>query len=291
MADNLELVPIGNLNISKVVFGIPETADIKDDKGIPMGEYNKCTLHNTSSDDKEIPLILEAPEELCYGIQKEYAFGKPKISQNFRGYHVCYYLSNSDSSKTKDQTEDQKKFLLSLRQLEKKLATHMKEHAEFLPEKAADLAAAGKLVSPIAKFPKKLTESEKNPKAKRKVSDTSKPLRFYIRMIVNKKTDKFISQFYGPGDKPMDPLSQCLDIQGYIKPAIKIEYIYIGESSATFQMKLWECTYKPTEGSQRKRLIGKNTTPLYSEVPETSNPNEDLDDVLQDLMSNLINVF
>ncbi len=274
----LELVELGKFNPNNVIFGIPEDTDIKDGN-VTTGTYQKCTLSYKNSVGDEVPLIMEAPKVFCYGPQKEYKWGCAKTPEHFKGYNLCYYLSDPTDS-TKEPTNDQKTFLKSIRQLEKKLVLHMKEHADYLSEGQAELASAEKLVSLIARHPKKEEDTGKKDKKgqpiMRKVTDTTKPLRFYARLIQNKKTGDFITTFYGPGDREIDPLD-FLDARGYIEPAIKFEYIYIGTLSATFQIKLWECNYTPIEGSQRKRLIRKNTDPSPEDVPSTSNPNNDLD--------------
>lgn len=273
MTTELELTTPTNFDINKVVFGVPEEANIKDNKGKPTGEtYCKCTLDYQYSKEETGPLIMSAPEHMCYGVQKNYKWGKPKTEEYFTGYSICYYLGDTDPAKKGEQSPDQKKFTQCLLKLQRKLSIHLKENHEFLPEKAADKAAEDKLVSPIAKYPKTEVPSERDPKRLVKRTDKSKPLRFYMKIIQNTKTEKFVSTFYGPGDKEMNPLD-LLEVRGLIEPAIKFEYVYIGDN-ASVQIKLWECTYKPTEGMNRKRLIKKNTAP--EDVPQTSDPNNDL---------------
>lgn len=281
----IELTPVEQFDIKKLIFGSPETIPIKDSEG---KTYTKCTVGYKNKEDELIPLFLQAPEEFSYGIGKNYPFGKAKSDENLKGYQMCIYLGDPKAL-NKPPNNEQKNFINVLKKMEIKLAEHLKANADNLDEKTAKLAEMNSLVSSIANHPKKEVSSQQNPLQKKKIVDKSKSLRFYVSLIMNKFSNKFVTTFYGPGDKLVDPL-KYLDVQGRSVPIIKVEWIYIGSSSASFQIKLWECTYKPVELAPRKRLAPKNDledvpdvsamgTSLLSsdDVSTKSDPNSDLD--------------
>lgn len=281
--DPKELVPIGGLKINRVIYGEPEEIDITDADGKKTGSYYKCSVsYRNESTGEEGGLCLKAPKQFCYGFQEDYGYGKAETEENFKGYQFTYYCSDP-SSKENKMTEEEKSFTKNLTALEKKLSQHLKDYAEFLPEKAGGLAQDEKLVSAIAKHPKKeenvlgkdgrpLLKKDGKPMTK-KVFDKTKPLRMYVKLLFTKKTKKFATEVFGPGDIKMSPL-EFVKKWGHIDPAFKFEYVYIGEASATFQIRLWECNYTPKEGSVRPRLLPPNTDPLPADVPETSDPND-----------------
>lgn len=270
--DNLELVTIGKFSRAKLLLGTPEIVAIKDESGKDSKtSYYKCSVGYLNSKKERTDLILEAPKTFCFGVAEEYAFGKPKTPENFKGYQTCYYFSDPDK-KDGGMSADQRVFNKTLDELTQALSDHLQENAELLPDAMADLATSGKFVHSVAKYPKKEETITKNGRNyTKKVDDTSKPLRFYARLLFNKKTEKFATKFYGPGDVEMDP-RQFIDVRGMIEPALKVEYVYIGASSATYQIKLWECNYTPSESTSRKRLISRNTSQPVAE--------EDDDDVV-----------
>jgi len=270
--DNLELTRNKTFDENKLRFGLPETADIKGNDGAITGQYYKCSLEYENSKGENIPLIMDFPKEFCYGVQPEYGYGKAKTEENMRGYNLCYYCSNPDTKTKHPPTPEQQTAIKNLNSIATKLATHLKESKDYLEETAGDLAESRKLVSPLARYPKKEIDNPNNPKLKKKIADTSKALRFYPRLIQS-KNGTFISDFNGPGNKKLNPLD-LVEKRGYITPAIKFEYVYIGTSTATIQIKLWECNYTPTESLQRKRLLEVNEDKLI--VSEESDPNEDL---------------
>ena len=265
----IELTTADTFKLSNLEFGTPEAADIKDNTGKSSGaQYYKCSISYNGGQ-----FAMEAPEQTCYGVQEEYAFGKAKTPENFKGHHLCYYCSEK---KDVEMSPIEKKFVTILRSIETKLSNHLKNNADYLTEKQASLASQGKLLSAIARYPKKEVPSN-NPKNKqpRKVDDKEKPLRFYVRMIVS-KNGKFVTRFYGPNDRELNPLTECFDTKGLIQPVIKFEYVYIGEGSATVQLKLYECNFTPLVSSNRKRLIGKNEHSESMQDSETPQENQDV---------------
>lgn len=275
----LELVPVGKLNPKNLVFGIPEEADIKQNNTV-TGKYTKCKLEYKNSKGELGGLYMAAPREFCYGVAKDYAFGKEKIDENLKGYQVCLFCS--DPSKTaKPATEEQKRFIHDLKTVEKLLSDHLKKNIDFLDEEAHEKVRSGKFVKAIAKHPKKEEPIPGSTRTK-KVTDPSKPLRYYAKLLQNKKSGKFVTQFYGPGDVDLDPL-KLVDTWGYIEPVIKLEYVYVKNDGANIQVKLFEANFTATE-STRKRLIGRNTDPLPSE--QSSDPNDDLNNSDDDVPQN-----
>ena len=264
LSEDLELVHIGKFDKNKLVFGIPETVDIKgnQEEGEKGGgaSFTKCTVGYTLSDNRVGALLLELPDTFCFGVSKDYKYAQPRIDKYFTGYSVCYYYQDpKDQNSSKKggldaMSEDQKKVVKTWEQLESVLSKHLRDNADCLPDKAVALAKNNQLVSAIARFPKKDVLNEKNGK-KMKVVDKSKSMRSYFRLIQNKRTDAFISKFYDADtDEEINPLT-LLEVRGTIKPIVKVEYVYIGEASSTFQIKLWEAVYRPQQSLQRKRLL------------------------------------
>lgn len=262
------LVTVDTFDIENVIFGIPEETPIKESEGV----YYKVSISYMGENGEESFFML-LPKVYCYGLSKDYGYGRAKEEKNFKGYNLCYYTK--DPREGHEQTEEQQKLEEIFQQITDKLAEHLREHMEYLPEKAQKLAETNTLVSEIAKFPKKKQEFEKNGKKfSRSVTDPTKPRRFYPKMITNTKTGKFITKFYGPGDIEMNPVLQCLDVRGEIEPTVKIEYVYLGDS-ASVQIKMWDCAFTPDEQSAPKRLAPPNKTkPTKEFVEQTKKINE-----------------
>ena len=88
----------------------------------------------------------------------------------------------------------------------------------------------------------------------------------YTKLIVSKKNDKFLSQFFDTNDEPIN----ALDLMGkycYTKAAIKIESIFIG-SKISLQVKLYEAVVEPITNGM-KRLLRPTAQPTLS-IPDMS---------------------
>lgn len=270
--DNLELIEVGKFNKTRVRFGDPESADIKENNTV-VGSYTKCTVEYKNSKGEYGPILLEAPDTTCFGVQKEYAFGKPKTPENFKGYHLCYLMETKDPAKT----EAMKKFTASVVTLYDMLVEHLKNSADYLPsEKQRESAIAGRLASPIARYPKKEVPT-KNPKITTKVDDKEKSLRFYARLIENKKAGKFLTQFHGPDGTNLNPAEDLIDVRGIIHPVFKVDYVYIGADSATFQVKVWEADYTVIDTGVRSVLPKREYVAPSQAAIESANSQLDED--------------
>lgn len=298
VSDKLELIPIGKGDKTKLILGTPETIDIKgeDDEGETTGtsgaSFTKCTVLYTLSDGKGGAMLVEMPETFCFGVSKDFAYGKPKTEKNFKGYSFAYYYKDpKDDGKGKSKlgldaaNAEQKKSVQFWEQIQDVLSTHLEENVDLIPEKCGLLAKTRQLVSPIARYPKKDVVDPKTGK-KKKVADKSKPMRSYFRLIQNKKSQTFVTKFYDEKDEEINPLD-LIDVRGYIRPVVKVEWVYIGDATASFQVKLWEAVYKPQQAIQRERLLAssearvprpRNTTKASpsGKTSPSKNPNDEL---------------
>jgi len=264
-----ELVSIHSFNKSRVRFGPPTTMTSKGNV-----QYTTCKVGYMNSKNQEARLLLEAPDSTCFGVQKVFAYGKPETPENFQKYQVSYMAENKNAEGTKypkapEHLAVHQVFVNTCETLRQLLSTHFKSHRDFFDEGQQTLVDSGKFAKPILRYPKK--EVVVNG-MKRKSPDTDKPLRAYVKLIQNPKSQKFISRMYGPQGEELDPLTLLSEL-GTIHPIFSIDSVYIDGKGATFQVKLWEANYTPRGAVNRPRLLSPIAPPQ-----DDSNPNGMLDD-------------
>lgn len=261
-SDDLELIPIDKFDSSRLRFSVPKTVTSKD--GL---QYMRCDVkYNSPTSEKDVTVLLEAPEEFTFGFQHANGFGGNK-KDDPNSFNICYFLASSEKDNVGKQTVEQIAFCNTLKSIEKTLQKHFEQNKEHLSEKAEQLVQTKKYVKEIKTYPKKPVE-----KGNRKVDDTTKPPRMYLPLMIT-KNGKCLTNIYNEHDEVFD-FHSILDVRGVIKPIIKFDYVYISDTSASCQFKLWECAFKSTGLAQRKRLVGT----IVRDVKETSNPSDDLDD-------------
>jgi len=245
-----ELTPLGTFDLSKLSFGNPEE----------LGKNNEGTttmaipIYYQYKDGKPGPLCLEAFPQYCSGIQKCYAYKKPKTPENETGQFQIVYPATS--RKTLKNPLPQEDYIFQVcNSLEKCLSDHLQKLNEegklaFVMSTTKTLMKAGEAIKPII-----------GPAGINKETGEEYPRSFWSKLISftpKGKERKFITKVYIKEQKvnPLDILGKA----GTIHPVFKFtQATYTTTGRFNIQIQLLECSYEIIERSDdRPRMLPSN---------------------------------
>jgi hypothetical protein len=232
---------------------------------------NKCTLY------------LLMPRQSCFGFNLSAPLGqtvKPDHS-NLKGIQVCVPMT---SLKTVANPTNAEKANMTMLDSMRRTVAGM-GYCETMKRKKQDRKVPQTVVSQFvaacqdvekgsddSDFIDAAIEAVKPPFAYAKkdtVVDTSKPQRFYVKLLTKGKGEKLrvYSKIYGPGDRLINPLDY-VDKRGDIVPVVRFDGVYWGAHGsdspfgASLKFTLVDANYTPGEdlvGLPSQRYLPKNS--------------------------------
>lgn len=244
--------PIG-YNINRVIFGNPVVGTVPSANPIMKLTYKRIPIMTKNIDGSVGELVFSTSELFSFGVSESKAFDD---ASKVNGYVMPLCLHNKNGA-----TEDEKAFTNTFDAVIEKCKEYLLEQKDEL--ELYDLTSADmKKMNPIY-----------YKKEKGKVVEGSTPT-LYAKLILSKKQNKIITQFYNENDEPLDPLS-LMGKYCYVKAAVKFESIFVGAKLAV-QVKLYEAEVKLLETGMKRLLPSRPKTDTKVTSSNSSTPFNEL---------------
>lgn len=237
-----------------------------------QGTYVTSDVTYRNDEGEECNLYFLPPTQNVFGVNPNWPMSvkaEERNDSNIKDYQIGYPMT---SLKTLNSPTSDEKALMDLfdgissaiSEKYQQMSEEDKEVVDSASRTFLDRGVSG--VKKLYAHPRKVDPSD--PKGKRKIPDHSKPARSYIKLITRGKEPKRIiaSQFYGPGDKLVNPLIYR-DRPGLISPCISFGSVYWGPhgkspNGASAQLKLVQANFVPSSfGLPVRRMIPTNSAP------------------------------
>ena len=86
--------------------------------------------------------------------------------------------------------------------------------------------------------------------------------KLYADLIYYRNKKEIGTEFYGPGEKKLDPLSKQMRGHMHVYANIRFDSIYVGSTGISVKHKVYDCTVMPVKKEPRKRLARPNLEPV-----------------------------
>lgn len=261
---DIRLIPREEFDWSRLVYSEPKKTEIPDGSG----NYRRVYLNYMYDDNTIGPVIVEFGRKYCFGVQPDNVDKDGKVikdehgkDKSLKGYQVPIVMANvSKENPTPSETEQAEiDFLDEFRN----------EVIRYSVENKKAIGKGGKTDVQIEALVSELLYRKKNDEGE-VVSDVSPKL--YGKLIYFTKSKEVGTKFYGPGDKPVNPLS--LKGHFFMYPTIRFDSLYIS-SKISLQHRIYDATVEPTERAPTKRLARPNTMEPPAETPSAAPDNEE----------------
>ena len=251
---NNQLVSALNYDTSKMIFSDPIQGSIPDSK--PAINYSRINI-STKYDDGTIGDLLFSTEECyCFGVSENMNQETGKVN----GFVMPIVLFDKNGP-----TDNQKEFVNTFNNIVERCKDYLIENKEELGQYDLERNDLKKLNPLYYK------------KEKGKVVDGTSPV-LYGKLIVSKKNgDKIITCIF---NKDSGESINALDLLGkhcYVKAAIKIESIFIG-NKISIQIKLYECQVTPVDMGFKRLLPRPTANSTVNSEPKKTITVADLSD-------------
>jgi hypothetical protein len=251
---NNQLVSALNYDTSKMIFSDPIQGSIPDSK--PAINYSRINI-STKYDDGTIGDLLFSTEECyCFGVSENMNQETGKVN----GFVMPIVLFDKNGP-----TDNQKEFVNTFNNIVERCKDYLIENKEELGQYDLERNDLKKLNPLYYK------------KEKGKVVDGTSPV-LYGKLIVSKKNgDKIITCIF---NKDSGESINALDLLGkhcYVKAAIKIESIFIG-NKISIQIKLYECQVTPIDMGFKRLLPRPTANSTVNSEPKKTITVADLSD-------------
>jgi hypothetical protein len=256
-SDNTQLTSAINYDAkSRMIFSEPQVGSIPDSK--PPISYRRINISTRNSDGSVGELVLPIGRSFSFGVSENVDPQTGKI--NGYVFPICLYGREGP-------TEEEKKWVETFDNIVENCRDYLIDNKEELDQFELQRSDLRKL-NPLYWKREKVTD--KNGKITLQIVDGVGPT-LYAKLIVSKKHEKVITQFYSPSGEQLNPM----DLQGkycYARAAIKIESIFIG-NKISLQVKLYECEVEPMQTGV-KRLLPRpeGNTRVLSMTPSNAPP-------------------
>ena len=256
-SENTQLTSAINYDAkSRMIFSEPQVGSIPDSK--PLISYRRVNISTRNNDGSIGELVLPIGRSFSFGVSENVSPDTGKVN----GYVFPLCLYGRDGP-----TEEEKKWVEAFDNIVENCKDFLIENKEELDQYELQRSDLRKL-NPLYWKREKVTD--KNGKITLQVVEGTGPT-LYAKLIVSKKHEKVITQFYSPAGEQLN----AMDLQGkycYARAAIKIESIFIG-NKISLQVKLYECEVEPMQTGV-KRLLPRpeGNTRVLSMTPSNAPP-------------------
>lgn len=254
---DVRVTSIDNWEWERLIYSEPKKADISDGSG----HYTRVRIQYMYDDKTIGPAIIGLGKKYCFGVQpnnidKDHKVIKDKNTKKpkpLTGYQVPIVMTNQNKDKP-DMTKEEENEVAFFDMVREEISRYAVENKKALGlSKKTDAAIEGSVCNILWKK----TDDEGN-----SLAETSPKL--YTKLMYYPKKKEVGTIFYGPGDKPIDPLSQSNHF--YIYPNIVFESLYIGGGKVALQHKIYDATIEPIYRLPQKRLARTNNLPASLEM-------------------------
>ena len=256
MSDSTQLTSASGYDTSMMRFSEPVSGSIPN--STPAISFQRINISTEYPDGSSGDLILPTERVFSFGVSENVSMDTGKVN----GYVLPLCLWNRDGP-----TKEEKEWSDTFNAIVEKCKDHLLENREEVGQydlERNDL----KRLNPLY---------WKRDKGKI-VKGTGPTL--YAKLIVSKKQNKIITQFYDTDNNDLDPLTL---LQKYctVKSAVKIESIFIG-NKISLQVKIFEAEVKLMQSGIRRLMRPKANPRVLATTPAVNNPlneeNENEDD-------------
>ena len=241
-------VPVDKWDWSRVVYSDPQ-----------KGDYGSRIRLQYLYDDKTVgPAIVSLGRHYCFGVQPDNtdkdgkvlkiknAEGK-EVDKALSGYRVPIVMTSQNKT-TPDPTPEEQRELDFFEDWRGELIKYALENKVKIGKGAKTDPQVEGMVSEILYFKK---DQEGN------IVEGIAP-KFYTNLIYYSKSREVGTNFYGPGDKSLDPLKTTGHF--YMNEImIRFDSIFVGKS-ISLQHHIYEANIEPLATAPKKRLTKPNTS-------------------------------
>ena len=238
MNNNTQLTPANDsFNTDRIQFSEPITGSIPDSK--PAISFKRIIIQTENQDGTIGDLILPTQRIFTFGISENANMDTGMVN----GYTLPLVLWNRDG-----HSKEEKSFSDTFDRIVEKCKDHLIENREEIEHYDLERNDLKKLNPLYWK------------KERGKIVEGSGPT-LYSKLICSKKNGdiKILTMFYDLNDNPIPP-SELFSKRGYVKGAIKIESIFIG-NKISLQVKLYECIFEPIQNGMKRLLTRPKAEP------------------------------
>jgi hypothetical protein len=268
---DIRAVPVKDWDWSRVIYSNPVKQDIPGGGG----HYRRVRIQYLYDDETIGPAIVEFGRHYCYGVQPDNLdkdgkvvtdpeTGKPKALHGYKVPIVMTSQSKTNPNAITPEEQAECDFLDAMRA----------EVIRYLKENKALIGKGAKSNEFFDDSFGKVLYRKENEEDGTFVEGVAPKL--YTNLIYYPKNKEVGTTFYGPGDKPINPLTMTNHF--YIYPNIRFDCIYIA-GKMSLQHKIYDASVEPISNVPKKRLARPNTMESqevheYDDTGETSGPNE-----------------
>ena len=271
-------------------------------KGGNTFESTTSKVYFPGPNGEKRPIYIELATQNFWGISPSYPYGTRKEHQNsdtIDGFQIAYPLTSFYT--VENPTEDEmatKSYLDEMWDITcEAMQSFCSEKKEKRKVPAPTYSSFGTAkseedwsyaVKPLYDYPKTIN------KLGQKVTDTSKPLKMYIKLLTKGKGKnlKCLSKIYGPENEQVSP--HDVNMRGEGHPVIRWDGIYWGSHGknsygVSLRLFLTEMNFKPSQDSNEvicsMRMLPPNKAPLLEEQKseEEVTTEEDDDEVFLEI--------
>jgi hypothetical protein len=238
---NNQLIQVSNYDVNRIIFSEPIRGAVPD---TPI-EYKRINISTRNEDGSVGDLILPTSRLFSFGVSEN----KDAQTQKVNGWTLPLCLWNRDGA-TQEQKDWTTTFDAIVDHCIGNLVENPHEIEQLFELSINDFKKTKGGLNPL--YWQREPAMENGKRVMRVVPGTGPTL--YPKLIFSKKNDKFVSQFFDPSDREINPL----DLIGkycYVNAAIKIESIFIG-ARICLQVKVYEAVVEVTQTGM-KRLLAR----------------------------------
>jgi hypothetical protein len=273
--ENTTLTPIQGYDPKKrMVFSEPQAGSVPN--STPKIEFKRIMISTKNEDGSLGELIIPTTRLFSFGVSENKSMESGKIT----GYTfpICMWNRDAPTDKEKEWTNNFNKIVdICIDHL-----VANREEVELYDLTKGDLTKAKGGLNPLYWRRQPVKDESTGKTILKKVEGQGPTL--YTKLIWSKKNEKFLTQFFGVDDQPIEALDLC-GKYCFTSAAIKIESIFIsGNGKPSLQIKLYEAVVEPSN-SGMKRLLARpqsNSKVLSAQNSQTTssvlNDDNDNDD-------------
>jgi hypothetical protein len=238
---NHQLIQVSNYDVNRIIFSEPIRGAVPD---TPI-EYKRINISTRNEDGTIGDLILPTSRLFSFGVSEN----KDAQTQKVNGWTLPLCLWNRDGA-----TQEQKDWTTTFDSIVDHCIGNLVENPHEIEQlfelTINDFKKTKGGLNPL--YWQREPAMENGKRVMRVVPGTGPTL--YPKLIFSKKNEKFVSQFFDPSDREINPI----DLIGkycYVNAAIKIESIFIG-ARICLQVKVYEAVVEVAQTGM-KRLLAR----------------------------------
>ena len=258
-----QVTPTHEFDFSTLVYAEPQKNEIPGGGGY----YRRVRLSQIYPDGKIGQPMIQLAKRYSFGVQPNNLDKDGNVIQiddghggkcgkKLTGYKVPIVMTSKEPT---EEEEDEVDFFDSLRAEIQRWAV---ENKKAIGKGSKSDVYVEELVSEIL-FRKKDKKTEE-------VIEGVSP-KLYVNLLYYHNKKEVQTEFWGPGDEKIDPLTQTNHF--FIWPTIRLDSIYIGGRAISLQLRLYDATVEPISRGPRKRLAPPSALTL--EEGSDGSENED----------------